>query len=104
MEPMLSDPLLPWLVFNSSGKEIDPFLNYPKDVKRESFWNTISIRRKDSTWVGVSDEERLKQESWEEEDGEYLSKVKEDSVKVGDMICTVCYNQGIWKLCGNQYN
>lgn len=47
MEPMLSDPLLPWLVFNSSGKEIDPFLNYPKDVKRESFWNTISIRRKD---------------------------------------------------------
>lgn len=69
MEPMLPDPLLLWLVFTSSGKEMDHFSNFRKDAKRESFWNTICIRKKDT----AHEEERLKGELWEEQDGEYLS-------------------------------
>lgn len=81
------------------------FLKLSKGCKKRKLLEyNIHKKERHSTWMRVSDEERLKRESWEEEDGEYLSKVKEDSVKVGDMICTVCYNQGIWKLCGNQYN
>lgn len=65
---MLPDPLLLWLVFTSSGKEMDHFSNFSKDAKRESFWNTICIRKKDT----AHEEKRLKGEFWEEQDGEYI--------------------------------
>lgn len=69
MEPMLPDSLLLWLVFTSSGKEMHHFSNFSKEAKRESFWNTICIRRKDK----AHEEERPKGETWEEQDGECLS-------------------------------
>lgn len=43
-------------------------------------------KERHSTRAGISEEGRLKGESWEEQNAEYLSQGTEDGVKVGDRI------------------
>lgn len=89
MEPMLPDLLLLWLVFTAVFQKGDKsFLQLSNGCKKRKplEYNVQNKKERHSTRAGISEEGRLKAESWEGQDAEYPSQGTEDGVKVGDRI------------------